>query len=358
MKRLINLLLFICFSRAAYGASFTLPERFHPRTLYQRFCERWLASPPAPRAAPMDQAYLFRLGGYDNELINWDITGFYEGEKLMLKPDAPLAEIGRLLKIDAQYNKTGRMIRLKDATLEFSVSEHGIYVWQMGFPILRNPAIVGLVDLIRRAGLSSRFFFNNSNLMEDATLQASTAHLTQREVRQISVEKAIEDEAHDIFLISEISGLSKGASAARKLIQARAFGWVALEGFPHDLQSFFDAYVYSTPDSAEGRRAWEGILKYIEDWKTIYPELEATDENQYLEILKTCRNYGIRVIGIEPTVLRSPFKLKTRNRLWAIGTPISGTGIVYARSKHFEDDRGANYQDFLSYNRLPVFVRF
>lgn len=358
MKRSSAIGLLLLFSWTLCGASFSLPERFHPKAIYQRFCERWLGTEPARGPERLDQDFLLKLGGYTESLINWDITGFYEGEKLFLKPDAPLSDMARLLHIEATYNKTGRMITVPGGTLEFSATDNGIYVWQMGFPIQRNPAIIDLVDRIRQYGLMDQFFFPNPNLLDDVMVQLSSANLLKREVKRISLERAIEDGTYDVFMFSEIPGHDSGVKAIETLVKARQIEWVALEAFTLQMQSLFDAYIYSSADSDEGNKALEEILKYIEDWKSIYPELEANGANYYLELLKTCRAFGVRVVGIEPTPQNSPYKLKTRNRLWALDTPRSGVGIVYGQRKHFEDDLGANYQDFLSQDRNPVFVRF
>jgi|GEM_PF-5930663 len=361
MKRSSSLILLVIFSWALCGAGFPFLDKIQPKAveLYQKFCERWLGTEPAQPENRVDEAFLLRLGGYTDTLLNYDLTGFYEGEKLLFKPDAPLSEIGRLLHIDAKYNKTGRMITLPEATLEVSVTPNGIYAWDMGFPIQRNPGVIDLVDRIRHYGLMDRFFFANPNLSEDVMLQLSTAHLTKRNMRKIGMDRAIADDQHDLYIFSEVPGTDGGARAVETLVRSRHMEWVALEGFTIEMQSLLDAYTYSPADSEDSRHAWDGIQQYIENWKEFFPELATNGAHYYLEILKTCRDYGVRVVGIETTPLQhSPFKLKTRNRLWAINTtPKRGVGIVYGQRKHFEDSLGANFQDFLSLEHNPVFVR-
>lgn len=158
------------------------------------------------------------------------------------------------------------------------------------------------------------------------------------------------------IIVGETHGGTEAYDRAHALLESPSVEWIAIEMLPEDLQEAVDAYL-STP----GGEAKTTLLDYYSaNWNTRGHEV-TTDpqDNPYFRLIDAARGLGKPVYALDTETRyilfrfgEFPLGATVRDFVWASNIPVTGRGVVYGGSSHFQQDRLPNMLTFLR-ERFP-----
>jgi hypothetical protein len=220
-------------------------------------------------------------------------------------------------------------------------------------------------SLVGSAGLSRAYLIPNPLHQVELGVAQRLAHGGPAAAVTPDPELQLFDRSPNALLLAPegVHGMRESYDKLAALLSAHRFDWIGMEMLPASMQPALDDFVLQPEGSPRQAAARKALLAYFTDsWNGRAGPKTAPEDNYYFQLVDLARRRGARVYGIEnvPAAYfffrngESSFGAAVRNHQWAERLPMTGRGVVFGGSAHFEDSRAINIQDFATARRPGV----
>jgi hypothetical protein len=223
--------------------------------------------------------------------------------------------------------------------------------------LIRN--LMDFTRILNESGLHSKYLI--SNPFYEMEVKADASFYSGKPTLSVPVDAAMEQfQCHpDAVLIypDGVHGDLPYFTTFMERLSAVDFSWLGIEMLPSSMQQTLDRFAIaptSTPIYAEARKA---LTDYFFGAWTPYFKLNITsgEQSPYFQAIDMVRRKGGRIYGLDLDSTdflffrygETEFGAAVRNINWAESVPVTGRGILFGGSAHFNLNRSTNVQDFL-----------